>query len=190
MSASQMMPNDANPFAVRRFEPKDRPGVIALYAEYAGHEFASGMADLASVSLEGAAAGHQMWVAEAAGRIIGSAAVVSLDVRVAHFKYLSVATDQFDRQTVARAIAEMAVADVWERGYLKLIIHTQTPANRVAPELHQMGFEFSREHDVDGEHVLEFYQNLYELPGFLTRQAGGIVDANITPAKLTRPQDE
>ncbi len=172
MSANQMTPDAAAPFDVRRFQTKDYSGVMALYAEYAGHEWALGMADLASMSREGAAAGHQIWVAETAGRIIGSAAVISIDVRVAHFRYLSVATDQFDLRRVARAIAKLAVVDAWERGYLKLIVHTKTPANRVAPDLHDMGFEFSREHDVHGEHLLEFYQNLYELPGFLTRQAG------------------
>ena len=188
MSANQMMPNDATAFAVRRFEAKDRSGVMALYAEHAGTECPSGMADVASMSLEGAEAGHQIWVAEAGGRIIGSAAVVSHDVRVAHFKYLCVAINQFDRRRVARAIAALAVADAWERGFLKLIVHTQTPANRVAPDLHEMGFEFSREHDVDGEHLLEFYQNFYELPGFSTRQASATVDTNIAvPLFAKRP---
>jgi hypothetical protein len=30
--------------------------------------------------------------------------------------------------------------------------------------LHDLGFELSREHSKDGEHVLEFFQNLYERP--------------------------
>jgi N-acetylglutamate synthase-like GNAT family acetyltransferase len=189
MSADQIMPNDAKPFTVRRFQTQDHAGVMALYAQYAGHECPPEMAELASAPREGAAADHRIWVAEAAGQIIGSAAVFSLDVRIAHFKYLSVATDQFDRHRVARAIAELAVADVWERGYLKLIVHTQTPANRVAADLREMGFEFSREHDVAGEHVLEFYQNLYEMPGLLTRQGGEIVDANVVTHRFTKRPD-
>jgi phosphoserine phosphatase RsbU/P len=54
--------------------------------------------------------------------------------------------------------------DAWERGYLKLVVHTSSPPSRLAADLHKLGFEFSREHSMDGEHVLEFYQNLYERP--------------------------
>jgi predicted component of type VI protein secretion system len=35
--------------------------------------------------------------------------------------------------------------------------------------LHDLGFEFSREHSKDGEHVLKFFQNLYERPGMRCR---------------------
>ena len=186
MCANQMFSDGIAPFSVRRFEAKDRSGVMALYAAYSRHGCASGMADLASASFEGDAAGHQMWVAEAGGRIIGSAAVISHEVRVAHFKNLSVATDQFDRHRVARGIAKLAVADVWERGYLKLIVHTEAPANRVAADLRDMGFAFSRERDVGGEHVLEFYQNFYELPASLAHQADGAVDADVVLPRFTK----
>jgi hypothetical protein len=66
--------------------------------------------------------------------------------------------------SVEGAIAGTAIRHAWERGYLKLVVHTHLPPNRPAAFLHDLGFEFSREHSMGTEHVLEFYLNLYERP--------------------------
>ena len=60
----------------------------------------------------------------------------------------------------------MAIRDTWQRGYLKLVIHTHTPPSWLtAAFLHDLRFAFSQERWMGPEHVLEFYLNLYEQPG-------------------------
>jgi hypothetical protein len=66
----------------------------------------------------------------------------------------------------------MAIADAYKRGYLKLVVHTNLPPCRLTVALHDLGFEFSRERSTGGEHVLEFYQNLYERPRPSSSQEG------------------
>jgi N-acetylglutamate synthase-like GNAT family acetyltransferase len=128
-------------------------------------EPASQTIDVLINSVDGAIDGkHQVWVAEAFARIIGSAAVISDSASLAHLRYLCVAPDVTERDVVARTLAETAIRDAWERGYLKLLVHTSSPPDRPAAFLHQLGFEFSREHSSGGERVLEFYLNLYERP--------------------------
>jgi len=154
------------PFSVRRFEARDREAVLALWpADIMHPQPGLESIDVLINSVAGAIAGtQQLWVADASGRIIGSAAVIHHNSSQAHLRCLCVAHDVPERQIVARSLAERAITDAWERGYLKLVVHTNSPPSRLAAELHHLGFEFSREHSRDGEHVLEFYQNLYERP--------------------------
>jgi hypothetical protein len=77
-----------------------------------------------------------------------------------------------DRHVVARGLAERAIRDAYKRGYLKLVVHTNLPPCRLTAALHDLGFEFSRERSTGEEHVLEFYQNLYERPWPSSSQAG------------------
>lgn len=154
------------PFSVRRFEARDREAVLALWpAEMMHPQSGLETIDLLINSVDGAIAGKQhVWVAEGLGRIIGSAAVIHYDDSQAHLRCLCVAHDVPERRVVAGCLAERAIRDAWERGYLKLVVHTNSPPSKLASDLHHLGFEFSREHSLDGEHVLEFYQNLYERP--------------------------
>jgi N-acetylglutamate synthase-like GNAT family acetyltransferase len=123
--------------------------------------------------IAGAIAGkHHLWVAEAFGRIIGSAAVLHNDDSLAHLRYLCVAPDLAERPVIAMGLAERAIRDAYERGYLKLVVHSNLPPNRLATVLHDLGFEFSRERETGGEHMLEFYQNLYEQPQSSLSQEG------------------
>ena len=156
----------SDPFSVRRFAARDREAVLALWPAAVMHlQPGSETFDVLIDSVEGAIAGkYHVWVAEAFGRIIGSVAVFCNDDSLAHLRCLYVAADFADRHLVARGLAEMAIRDTWERGYLKLVVHTDSPPSRLTPYLHALGFEFSREHSMGGEHVLEFYQNLYERP--------------------------
>jgi hypothetical protein len=156
----------SEPFSVRRFEVRDREAVLALWPADVMHSLpGTETTEMLIDSVEGAIAGKDhVWVAEAFGRIIGSAAVIHSDFSLAHLSYLCVVPDFAERQAVARGLAEMAIRDAYERGYLKLVVHSTLPPSRLATALHDLGFEFSREREAEGEHVLEFYQNLYERP--------------------------
>jgi N-acetylglutamate synthase-like GNAT family acetyltransferase len=153
-------------FLVRRFESRDREAVLALWpAAVMQLQPRSDTLDVLIHSVEGAIAGKdQVWVAEASGRIIGSAAVICTNASLAHLRCLCVAPDVAERHVVARGLAELAIRDAYKRGYLKLVVHTEFPPNRLTAALHDLGFEFSRERSTSEEHVLEFYQNLYEQP--------------------------
>jgi N-acetylglutamate synthase-like GNAT family acetyltransferase len=158
----------SEPFSVRRFEMRDREAVLALWPATV---VTQAQPDLQTIqlmidSVEGAIAGKDhLWVAEARGRIIGSVAVIRDTASLAHLRCLCVASDIVDRHAVARGLARTAITDAWDRGYLKLVVHTDFPSSRLTTViLHNLGFEFSRESSLGGEHVLEFYQNFYELP--------------------------
>lgn len=171
---NEILTTSSDTFTVRQFEARDREAVLALCPGDVMHSQGDSEAnDVLMDAVEGAIAGkHQMWVAEAFGRIIGSAAIIPNDVALAHLRYLCVAHDFADRHVVARGLAEMAIRDAWERGYLKLVIHTNSPPSAAAALLHELGFEFSRERGAGEEHVLEFYQNLYERPRSPSSQDG------------------
>ena len=152
------------PFLVRRFEAADIVEVAALLwagvmQSQTGAQTVNRMADYAAEAIE---AKHHVWVAESFGRIIGSAVVMSDDRSLAHLRCLCVAPDRAERHIVAEALAELAIRDTWECGYVKLEVHADLPPNRLTAALHELGFEFSRERAMGAEHVLEFYQNLYE----------------------------
>lgn len=154
------------PFSIRPFEARDHEAVLALWPGAVMHSPPdSETIDVLIHSVEGAMAGKDhVWVAEAFGRIIGSAAVIRNNASLAHLRCLHVAPDCAERHVVAKGLADMAIRDAWERGYLKLVVHTNLPPGRLTPALHELGFEFSRERSTGGEHVVEFYQNLYERP--------------------------
>jgi N-acetylglutamate synthase-like GNAT family acetyltransferase len=164
----------SGPFSVRRFEARDREAVLALWPADLTHSQAGlGTIDVLVDSVEGALDGkHHVWVAEAFGQIIGSTAVMRHDASQAHLRCMCVAPGFAERHTVARGLAEVAIRDAWERGYLKLVVHTNLPPSRLTVDFHDLGFEFSREHSMNGEHVLEFYQNLYERPQHSLSQEG------------------
>ncbi|MDB5358553.1 MAG: hypothetical protein JWN24_5006 [Phycisphaerales bacterium] len=162
------------PFSVRRFETRDHEAVLALWPAAIMHlQPDSDTIDVLINSVEGAVAGKDhMWVAEASGRIVGSAAVIRVNASLAHLRCLCVAPDFAERHVVARGLAEMAIRDAWERGYLKLVVHTNLPPCRLTAALHELGFEYSQERSMGGEHVLEFYQNLYEQPRLSLSEEG------------------
>ena len=153
-------------FSVKPFEARHREAVLALWPEsemlsQPGSDTVETLID----SVDRAIAGKlHMWVAKACRRVIGWVAVIPDNDWLAHLRHLCVVPDLAERIVVARGLAETAIRQARERGYLKLVVHTDLPPGRLATKLHELGFEFSREHSKGGEHVLEFYQNLYELP--------------------------
>jgi N-acetylglutamate synthase-like GNAT family acetyltransferase len=171
---SENYTTSTEPFSVRRFEARDREAVLALWpAAVILLQPGSDTIDVLINSVEGAIAGKDhVWVAEASGRIIGSAAVISINDSLAHLRCLCVAPDVAERHLVARGLAELAIRDAYKRGYLKLVVHTNLPPSRLTAALHELGFEFSRERATGEAHVLEFYQNLYEKPRPPSSQEG------------------
>src|SRR6266446_877964 len=123
----------AEPFSVRRFETQDREAVLALWpGDLINSQPCSKTIDLLINSAASENAGkHDVWIAEAFGRIIGSAAIVRYDASQAHLKCLSVAPEIVERKIVARGLAEAAIRDAWERGYLKLVVHTHLPPGQL-----------------------------------------------------------
>jgi hypothetical protein len=154
------------PFAVRRFEAKDHPEVLALWRTAQMRlQPVSDTIDVLIKPGEGDVAGnHFIWVAESSGRTVGSATVIHDNPSVANLRFVYVAPDFASPPAVAKALAETAIREVYDRGFLKLVVHTNSPSSRLNPALHDLGFEFSRERLIDGERVIEFYRNLYERP--------------------------
>ncbi len=104
------------------------------------------------------------WVAEADDRLIGMAVVTIESPAIAHLMYLHVTGDGVDHDPAAKALAEIAIRDAWEGGYLKLVVHARIPANRVIEYMHHLGFEFARTQSFGSQRVVEFYRNPYEPP--------------------------
>lgn len=104
------------------------------------------------------------WVAEADDRLIGMAVVWIESQALARLMYLHVTADGANHERAAKALAEIAIRDAWERGYLKLVVHAPIPANHVTEYMHELGFEFARSLSSGGQRVIEFYRNLYEPP--------------------------
>jgi hypothetical protein len=104
------------------------------------------------------------WVAEAEDRLIGMAVLSIESQALARLTYLHVAGDGPHHAPAARALAEVAIREAWDGGYLKLVVHTHIPASHVIEYMHDLGFEFARTHLTGSERVVEFYRNLYEPP--------------------------
>jgi N-acetylglutamate synthase-like GNAT family acetyltransferase len=165
-------PAHADAFSVRIFEPADRAGVLALYPpdEVQDNPTAETVATIADLIDRAQAGGHRLWVAVAEGRVIGSIALVRLGPELAHVRAMSVAPGVAERDPVARRLGETAIVDAWDQGYLKLVVHTPQSGAELKGAFHRVSFELSKESWIDGKHMLEFYQNIYERP---STAAGG-----------------
>jgi N-acetylglutamate synthase-like GNAT family acetyltransferase len=139
---------------------------LALYSsekasDNASDETAGTVADL----IDGAhAGGHRFWVAVGEGRVIGSVALVRSNPELAHCRAMIIDPSVAERDHVVRSLGERAVADAWDQGYLKLVVHTPRSGKELKGAFHRVSFELSKETWVDGKHLLEFYQNIYARP--------------------------
>ena len=114
------------------------------------------------------------WVAEMEDRLIGMAVLSIEDQTLARLTYLHVAGDGPQHGPTARALAEVAIREAWNGGFLKLVVHTGIPAIHVIEYMHELGFEFARTHVSGSERVVEFYRNLYEPPRHPSSGVGDI----------------
>lgn len=114
---------------------------------------------------KGVVSGRQRaWVAEAEDQLIGMAVLSCDSQTLARLTYLNVSGAGSHYASAARALAEIAIREAWDGGYLKLVVHTQIPAGHFIEYMHELGFEFARTHSSGSERVVEFYRNLYEPP--------------------------
>jgi N-acetylglutamate synthase-like GNAT family acetyltransferase len=152
-------------FMVRSFHTDDRTQILRLHAALAASD---------SVDCDCAAnidrieenyfrrPQDHFWVAEAHGEVVGTVAI-RVHEDTAHLSCLRAADDS-SRHAVRRGLVQIAARHAHHHGCLKLVVHAQVDVGRAAEFLHRLGFEFSREREVDNEPVLEFYLNLYDRP--------------------------
>jgi N-acetylglutamate synthase-like GNAT family acetyltransferase len=152
-------------FSVRVASAADRPNILSLYPH--GLNQAAGT-DTRHLILQLINAPEpnstRIWIAEMDDRLIGCLILSKADSNVAHLYGLCVESTSDAREAVLKRLGETAVADAWEAGYLKLVIHTDHSPEQLSGTLHQLSFQFSREAWLDGTHVLEFYQDIYHIP--------------------------
>jgi hypothetical protein len=153
-------------FSVRLFEPADRAGVLALYPidDVQAEPAAETVETIAELIDRAQVGGHRLWVAAAEGRVIGSVALVRCSPELAHVRAMNVASGVAERDPVARRLGETAIADAWDQGFLKLVVHTPRSGAELKDAFHRVSFELSKERWIDGKHMLEFYQNIYQRP--------------------------
>jgi len=155
-----------DPIVIRPASLADRTQVERLFDEglLPGHvDYESERADRIRASL--GSERERFLVAETAGRIVGTIAVVEASPDVGHLHWLRVAPEFQSDLTVVRRLARAAIEHARDVGLLKLAVHAPPESEpRIAAYYHRLGFEFSRTRDLDGVHVLEFYLNLYQRP--------------------------
>jgi hypothetical protein len=155
---------DYETLRVRPLEPRDLKEAGETFPGAMVHLHAGPTDSLNSFFKQVASGWQSAWVAEAEERLIGMAVLSIASRTLARLTYLHVADDGPHHAPAAKALAEVAIREAWDGGYLKLVVHTQIPANHVIEYMHELGFEFARTHSSGSERVIEFYRNLYEPP--------------------------
>lgn len=151
---------------VRAYRPGDESVVVWLHRNGLLHGDAESdlTAALRSAAHASPRSRHHVLVIEADGKVIGATAIAKQREPIAHLLWLCIAPDWQAERTVIERLVETATAHAQEQGWLKLIVHTSLTASQVAGFFQHMGFRFSRERGGGGEHVLEFYLDLYASP--------------------------
>jgi N-acetylglutamate synthase-like GNAT family acetyltransferase len=152
-------------FSVRVATAADRPNILKLYPHGLNQAAGNGTLRLISQLINAPDSNsNRFWIAELDDRLIGCVILSTADPNVAHLFGLCVESASGARDAILKRLGETAVADAWETGYLKLVIHTDHSPEKLSGTLRQLSFEFSREAWLDGTHVLEFYQDIYHRP--------------------------
>jgi N-acetylglutamate synthase-like GNAT family acetyltransferase len=153
-------------FQVRSFQSADRTQVLHLHAFGAS---ADSMGCDCEASIDRIEEKYlrrpqdHFWVADAYGQIIGTVAICVHGQNVAHLYCLCALDDSTDR-VIRRGLVQVAANHARRHGCLKLVVHAQVDVGCAAQFLHRLGFEFSRNREIQKRPVLEFYLNLYEPP--------------------------
>ena len=152
-------------FSIRVATAADRTNILSLYPHGLNQAAGTDTLHLISQLINSPdSSSNRFWVAEMDDRMIGCVILSTADSNVGHLFGLCVESASDARDAVLKSLGETAVADAWEAGYLKLVIHTDHSPEQLSGTLHQFSFEFSREAWLDGTHVLEFYQDIYHRP--------------------------
>jgi ribosomal protein S18 acetylase RimI-like enzyme len=166
---------DEGDFLIRSFGAADRSEVLHLYY----HGLLAGQvnqSDPASdlVDIEAAyfrRPQDHLWVAEARSSVIGTVAISEDDAHVTHLRRLRVAPFWQLDSRVAIGLIRTAINHARFHGCVKLVFHTSLDGKRAVELLERLGFQFARIRDVAGQHLIEFYDNLYANP--VCGNAGG-----------------
>jgi hypothetical protein len=151
---------------VRSLEARDLTDVLDVFPGATMHVYAGSKRDgvIHRAFDQLSSASGNAWVAEAEDRLIGLAVLAIESQTLAHLTYLHVAGGSPQHASAARALAEIAIREAWNGGYLKLALHTDIPTSSIIEYMHELGFEFARTQSSGGQRVIEFYRNLYEPP--------------------------
>ncbi len=163
LPASIAIPPDA--FQVRSYQAADRAQVLQLHAavavDAADCDCATNIDQIEEQYFRRPE--DHFWVADAQGRIVGTVAICMHDQAVGHVHCLR-AIDAAEDFSIRRNLVQVAASHARTHGCLKLVIHARADVTRAAQFLHRLGFEFSRQREIEKQSILEFYLNLYQPP--------------------------
>ncbi len=156
---------DGDEIRVRSFRASDHPDVMRLY--YAGvlagridpWDRTDDLHDIDATYFRREQ--DHFWVADANGRVIGTAAISEDNVWVAHLRRLRVERGWQDDDRVAIRLIRAAIYHARSYGCLKLVFHTSLDSASAVELLRRLGFQFASIRDMGSRHLIEFYDDLY-----------------------------
>ena len=171
---------DERELLIRSFRAADRLDVWHLYhkGRLVGHvdpsDCASDLNDIEAAYFRRPQ--DHLWVAEAKHSVIGTVAISEDDARVAHLRRLRVAPFWQLDSHVAISLIRTAVNHARFHGCLKLVFHTSLDSATAIELLQGLGLQFARVRKEAGQHLIEFYDNVYAHP--VDGSTGGALPGN------------
>jgi N-acetylglutamate synthase-like GNAT family acetyltransferase len=159
------VPTDHGNFCIRSFRGSDQADAFSLYRlgvlggrlDLVGE--APDMADIEKSYFRRPQ--DHFWIAEAGGSVIGTIAIAEDNQCVMHLRRLRVTPSWQAETRVASGLIKTAIAHARLHGCLKLVFHTALDGPRAIQLLDGLGLQFSRILDRSGQHLIEFYDDLY-----------------------------
>jgi N-acetylglutamate synthase-like GNAT family acetyltransferase len=173
-SSVSSISNGEDEFSIRCFKVADFPDVVHLYQHglLGGHldatDHAGDMADIEKAYFRRPQ--DHFWVAQAKGEVIGTIAISEDAQRIMHLRRLRVAPFWQLESRVAAELVRTAIIHARHYGCLKLVFHTSLDSETAVELLDGLGLQLSKIRIREGQHLIEFYQDLYAV------QAGGGTD--------------
>lgn len=157
--------NDYGDFSIRSFQPMDRADVLHLYEHgLLGGRLTSsdGAADLVYIERTYFSRSQDhFWVAQAKSSVIGTIAVSEDDQQIMNLRRLRVAPLWQVDARVASGLVKTAIQHARIHGCLKLVFHTSLEGPRAVELLDGLGLQLSKIRHKEGQHLIEFYDDLY-----------------------------
>jgi GNAT superfamily N-acetyltransferase len=150
--------------SIRSYHSNDEPAFIRL--DMIGHllivdsEGMIGSTALTSGGRGTAFRADELWVAETAGRVIGTVGISLDDLSVAEVHHLRVEPGWRGRG-VARLLVVTAAQRARECGCIKLVLEAEIATNRAVEVLDHLGFQYVGDKTGGDRRVLQFYLDLY-----------------------------
>jgi hypothetical protein len=164
-SSANSPSNGEEDFSIRCFKVADFPDVIHLYQHglLGGHldptDHAVDMADIEKAYFRRPQ--DHFWVAQAKSEVIGTIAISEDAQRVMHLRRLRVAPFWQLERRVAAELVRTAIIHARHYGCLKLVFHTSLDSETAVELLDGLGLQLSKIRIREGQHLIEFYQDLY-----------------------------